>query len=183
MESRNWHRNESGTCAIVILNICLVLWHFLWSDCYILPDAYFLFRRPECSFGGGHSGTLCVSCNTRGCEHSNNSHIFQPPLYTASAKSRTLLSKGTPQELGVKKSSGIGWSQAGIDRYNLLHEMVMEDRVSSGIAFNSALLNVFLERRRVQDSKKSRTTGTTTERVYPKDDLALCTDAAYKVNF
>ena len=60
--------------------------------------------------------------------------------------------------------------------------MVMEDRVSSGIAFNSALLNVFLERRRVQDAKKSRTTGTTTERVYPKDDLALCTDAAYKVN-
>jgi hypothetical protein len=81
------------------------------------------------------------------------------------------------------KPPGIGWSRDGIDRYNELHDLVTEDRISKGIVFNNELLNVFMERRRVQSNKRTRSAAAIKAHVYPKDDLALSADAHYKVDF
>ena len=46
----------------------------------------------------------------------------------------------------VAEQTGIGWSEAGLERYNELYDLVVEDRVLRGAVFNNELLNVFVER-------------------------------------
>ena len=87
-------------------------------------------------------------------------------MYTLSRKSRA----GKTPKNGQK---AIGWSEAGITRFNNLYDMVVEDRISNGIRFNHELLTIVQERRRMKDTNNNRRHGDTRHtRAMPKDDLA-----------
>jgi hypothetical protein len=80
------------------------------------------------------------------------------------------------------KATGVGWSEAGINRFNDLHACVLEDRLSRGIVFNHELLNVVLERRRVKQAQKTRIPDTLTRKTMPKDDLEITNGEQYSFN-
>ena len=98
----------------------------------------------------------------------------QQPLYTLSRKSRI-------DSTGVK-ATGVGWSEAGINRFNDLYECVLEDRLSRGIVFNNELLNVVLERRRVKQAQKTRIPDTLKRKTMAKDDLEITNGEPYSLH-
>jgi hypothetical protein len=67
---------------------------------------------------------------------------------------------------------GIGWSDAGLAKYNDLYDNVVKDRVSRGAVFNNELLNVFLERRcKRNHGKAAREPECKKQRIVPRDDM------------
>ncbi|KAI2497521.1 hypothetical protein MHU86_16975 [Fragilaria crotonensis] len=92
------------------------------------------------------------------------------PKYTFSRKTKRCSVARKP----VAETSGIGWSEAGLERYNELYDLVVEDRVSRGGVFNNELLNVFVERRRDRKSAKQVCEPDAKKRrIVPKDDMGL----------
>ena len=79
----------------------------------------------------------------------------------------------------VNAKIGIGWSDAGLEKYNDLYDMVLEDRVSRGAVFNNELLNVFLGRRHQRNSKPTPEPELKKRKVVPRDDMGL-NDASFK---
>ena len=66
---------------------------------------------------------------------------------------------------------GIGWSEAGLVKYNEPYDLVVEDRVSRGAVFNKELLNVFVERRRERNAKPDSEPESKRHKTVPKDDM------------
>ena len=66
--------------------------------------------------------------------------MFKAPKYTFSRKTKDggLSDKTNPTK------HGIGWSEAGLEKYNELYDLVVEDCVSRGAVFNNELLSVFV---------------------------------------
>ena len=55
--------------------------------------------------------------------------------------------------LSASGIASIGWSEAGIDKYNELYWNINYDRRINGAVFNQALLSVHLERQRIAKAK------------------------------
>jgi hypothetical protein len=79
----------------------------------------------------------------------------------------------------VDSESGIGWSPAGTEKYNMLYELVIKDREARGVAFNDALLVYYLERRQNKKSKPDRAVNAGNRKAIPRDDLHTF-DASYQ---
>ena len=73
--------------------------------------------------------------------------------------------------LSASGIAGIGWSEAGIDKYNELYWNVKEDQRVHGAIFNQALLSVHLERQRVAKAKANRAVALMKQCTIPCDDL------------
>ena len=89
------------------------------------------------------------------------------PKYTFSRKTK----HGALSNQTSPSKQGIGWSDAGLEKYNELYDLVVEDRVSRGAVFNNELLNVFIERRRERNAKPDRAPESKRQKVVPKDDM------------
>jgi hypothetical protein len=96
--------------------------------------------------------------------------MCQLPPYTYSKKTRAA---------NVDGESGIGWSPAGIEKYNMLYELVIKDREARGVAFNDALLVHYLELRQNKKSKPDRAVDVGNRKAIPRDDLHTF-DASYQ---
>jgi hypothetical protein len=66
---------------------------------------------------------------------------------------------------------GSGWSKAGIDKYNEIHEAVKQDRTRRGAAFNAELLKVYMNRRSKQETPPERIGDPKKRKADPTDDL------------
>ena len=66
---------------------------------------------------------------------------------------------------------GIGWSEAGLVKYDELYDLVVEDRVSRGAVFNNELLNVFVERQQERNAKPDSKPESKRRNTVPKDDM------------
>jgi hypothetical protein len=88
--------------------------------------------------------------------------LCQIPPYTYSGKKRAA---------NVDSESGIGWSTAGVEKYNSLYELVIKDREARGVAFNDTLLVYYLERRQNKKSKPDRSVDAVNRKAILRDDL------------
>ena len=70
--------------------------------------------------------------------------LFKAPKYTFSRKTKD---GGLSDKTNLTKH-GIGWSEAGLEKYNELYDLVVEDSMSRWAVFNKELLNVSAERQR-----------------------------------
>ncbi len=66
--------------------------------------------------------------------------------------------------------AGIGWTEDGYNKFNELHDLVHEDRISRGATFNNELLNVFLERQRIVKINPQRP-NLRKRKTIPRDDM------------
>ncbi len=67
------------------------------------------------------------------------STISEIVAHTTSAPKFTLSRKKRNDANGV---AGIGWTEDGYNKFNVLYDLVNEDRISRGATFNNELLNV-----------------------------------------
>jgi hypothetical protein len=86
--------------------------------------------------------------------------FIQAPKFTLSRKQRL-------DNTGI---AGIGWTRAGINKYNDIYDMVKEDRVFRGVIFNCELRKVFLERHRGRTSHPERI-NMRKRKAIPRDDM------------
>ena len=63
---------------------------------------------------------------------------------------------GLTSKAVTEPQTGIRWSEAVLEKYNELYDLVVKDRVARGVVFNNGLLNVFVECRRVRNAKPVR---------------------------
>ena len=111
------------------------------------------------------------------CKCANNWHqmskfnvqltLFRAPKYTFSRKTKDggLSDKANPTK------NGIGWSEAGLVKYNELYDFVVEDHLSRVAVFNNELLNVFVGRQQERNTKPDREPESKRHKTVHEDDM------------